>query len=131
MRDGWDNEEWGSLEEEPVSPRPSFESRRESPNNPIFRQNEDEHEENDDKELHMQGTDSKFEVSDTTPEHTSDKNKSHDRPTDLPNLLTNHTSLSPINSNSAWNSDSWADGEFEPLEESVLGKSLPAASSKV
>lgn len=43
------------------------------------------------------------------------------RPTDLPNLTTNHTNLSPVNSNSAWNSDSWADGEFEPIEEPILG----------
>lgn len=43
------------------------------------------------------------------------------RPTDLPNLTNNHTNLSPVNSNSAWNSDSWADGEFEPIEEPILG----------
>lgn len=47
------------------------------------------------------------------------RNEQNARPNDLPNLISNHTTaISPVNSN-AWNSDSWADGEFEPIEEST------------
>lgn len=62
------------------------------------------------------------------------------RPKELPNLSSSNTSptstatancnnISPPSShlnnsthNANWNSDSWADGEFEPLEESGLGE---------
>lgn len=46
----------------------------------------------------------------------------NDRPTNLPNLITNHNNLSPESTtfNSNWNNDSWADGEFEPIEEVAL-----------
>lgn len=53
-------------------------------------------------------------------ERTIDQNN---RPCDLPSLSSNHIITSPINSNSnaVWNTDSWADGEFEPLEETNSG----------
>lgn len=43
----------------------------------------------------------------------------NNRPKDLPSLSSNHIITSPTNSNSnaVWNTDSWADGDFEPLEE--------------
>lgn len=59
--------------------------------------------------------------------NNTQKNSDHSaRPNDLPNLITNHTTAtSPMNlnsnSNAVWNSDSWAEGEFEPLEESHSG----------
>lgn len=52
------------------------------------------------------------------------------RPNDLPNINTNCNNVSPVsdshtnNSNANWNSDSWADGEFEPIEEPLTGTIL-------
>lgn len=65
----------------------------------------------------------KFGINETN----DDKIKAIDqnnRPSDLPSLSSNHIITSPINSNSnaVWNTDSWADGEFEPLEEPTSGK---------
>lgn len=54
--------------------------------------------------------------------HTKHNEFQVERPADFPNALTNHTNLSPVNSNSMWNSDSWGDGEFEPIDESSTGK---------
>lgn len=54
----------------------------------------------------------------------------NERPTNLPNLITNHNNinnLSPESTtfNSNWNNDSWADGEFEPIDEVALtGKTI-------
>lgn len=49
----------------------------------------------------------------------------NNRPIDLPNLSSNHIMTSPTNSNSnaVWNTDSWADGEFEPPDEANSGNS--------
>lgn len=67
-------------------------------------------------------TNSKFDLN----EKNEDKTKNsfqNNRPNDLPSLSSNHI-ISPVNSNSnaVWNSDSWADGEFEPIEEPSFGK---------
>lgn len=48
----------------------------------------------------------------------------NNRPSDLPSLSSsNHIITSPTNSNSnaVWNTDTWADGEFEPIEEPTSG----------
>lgn len=87
----------------------------------IFFQNEDEQDENDTAISNM-----KFDSNERNSENATLKSENNSRPNDLPNLISNHTTamVSPVNSNSnAWNSDSWADGEFEPLEEPILGNS--------
>lgn len=92
LRDGWDNEEWGSLEEEPV--------RR------IFLSN--------------------FYVVDTAFIYRLQNEESvdikEDLPKDVSNELTNHNNISPSsnNSNTNWNNDTWADGEFEPINEDTF-----------
>lgn len=87
-----------------------------------FHQNEEERDENEemDKESDKVTTTTvnKFNVN----EMNEDKLKMIDqnnRPKDLPSLSSNHIITSPTNSNSnaVWNTDSWADGDFEPLEE--------------
>lgn len=125
IRDGWDNDEWGSLEEEPVSS--GTHSNRRLPICQVLFvpfQNEDEREEND-----VTISNAKSNENETTSiRSTAQKNTEHTaRPNDLPNLISNHTTAtSPMtlnsNSNAVWNSDSWADGEFEPLEEPTSGK---------
>lgn len=62
----------------------------------------------------------------TTGTRTQKTNDHSARPNDLPNLITNHTTAtSPMtlssNSNPVWHSDSWADGEFEALEDPNSG----------
>lgn len=116
LRDGWDNDDWGSLEEEPVSGT-NGDSDLSINNYYELSQNEEEHEANDDA-AEATAIDSRI-ASNELPER--EKAVIPSRPTDLPNLTNTHTSLSPVNSNSAWNSDSWADGEFEPIEEPILG----------
>lgn len=68
----------------------------------------------------MANNTTKQDASERTINNSKRENEGKPRPNDLPNLYTNHTSaaVSPVNSN-AWNSDSWADGEFEPLEETT------------
>ncbi|KAL5285470.1 SCYL1 family protein [Megaselia abdita] len=97
VKDGWDNEEWGSLEEDPVG--------------------EDQEEEEDEQQLIV-----------------GDTMKSNELSTNIGSLLNNCNNLSPIRdeqqlqehhinntTNANWNSDSWADGEFEPIEEPLTG----------
>lgn len=45
-----------------------------------------------------------------------------DLPKDVSNELTNHNNISPLsnNSNTNWNNDTWADGEFEPINEDTF-----------
>lgn len=54
---------------------------------------------------------------------TSGNEDQNNIPIDYQNLSSNHILTSPTNSNSnaVWNTDSWADGEFEPLEEPASG----------
>ncbi|XP_055381077.1 N-terminal kinase-like protein isoform X2 [Condylostylus longicornis] len=95
IRDGWDNEEWGSLEEEP---------------------NEEQEQEQDDRPINQ----------DEQNIHYNQQNETINRPNDLPSL-TNCNNISPVsdthinNTNANWNSDSWADGEFEPIDEPLTG----------
>lgn len=50
-----------------------------------------------------------------------------DLPKDVSNELTNHNNISPSsnNSNTNWNNDTWADGEFEPINEDTFTGTLP------
>lgn len=87
-------------------------------------QNEDERDEND-----VIISNAKSNENETTGNRFSlqQNNDQKARPNDLPNLITNHTAAtSPMNlnsnSNAVWNSDTWADGEFEPLDEPNTGK---------
>lgn len=95
VKDGWDNDEWGSLEEEP-------------------------NEESEEKTLEN--------------EPISEKAQPHPKPTvrspvnPNPPVTTNHiaspliipTTNNTTTTNSNWNSDSWADGEFEPLDDDTF-----------
>lgn len=116
VRDGWDNEEWGSLEEDPI--------------------------EEQEQELEQQNQ----HYNDVEPNNQSQQQQKQQpqqqRPNDLPsvsNALTNCNNISPVhhdddndgdgdghehvnNTNNAnWNSDSWADGEFEPIDDALTG----------
>lgn len=70
------------------------------------------------------------------------------RPKDLPSLaataaLTNCNNVSPLKegqqhshwnntaNNANWNSDSWADGEFEPIDEPLTGNILQHQQQKI
>lgn len=87
-------------------------------------QNEEERDENDEREHESIATtnvtNSKFDEKNEDRVRANDQNN---RPSDLPNLSSKQIITSPVNSNSnsTWNTDSWADGEFEPLEEQSLG----------
>lgn len=86
--------------------------------------NEEERDENEDKHTNSSTTitNSKFDMKEKSDDgsETIDQNN---RPNDLPNLSSNHIISSPVtsNSNAVWNTDTWTDGEFEPIEESTLG----------
>lgn len=88
-------------------------------------QNEEERDESEEKEKDLQQittmNNSKFGVSDTMVDDKQVKTiDQNNRPNDLPSLSSNHIITSPTNSNSnstaVWNTDSWADGDFEPIE---------------
>ncbi|XP_055324339.1 N-terminal kinase-like protein isoform X2 [Sitodiplosis mosellana] len=109
-RDEWSWNDWGSLEEQP---------------------NEEERDENEDKEkesikLTTGIINSKFGLNEMYDEKKTEMIDQNNRPTDLPSLSSNHIMTSPTNSNSnaVWNTDSWADGEFEPLDEVNSGKCI-------
>lgn len=90
----------------------------------FYFKNEEERDENEDKHTNSSTniTNSKFDMNEKSDDgsETIDQNN---RPNDLPNLSSNHIITSPVNSNSnaVWNTDSWADGDFEPIEEPTLG----------
>lgn len=82
----------------------------------------DESEEKDKESHHITSmNNSKFGINETMIEDKQVKTiDQNNRPSDLPSLSSNHIITSPTNSNSnstaVWNTDSWADGEFEPIE---------------
>lgn len=87
-------------------------------------QNEEERDENEDREREPNRvtttmSNSKFGVNEIIEHDKMKANDQNNRPNDLPSLSSNHIITSPTNSNSnaVWNTDTWADGEFEPLEE--------------
>lgn len=136
-RDEWSWNDWGSLEEQPVSESINLKNNLAGSckccsflsnfhlNLDLFIQNEEERDESEEKEkdLHQitSMNNSKFGINETMIDDkhvkTIDQNN---RPSDLPSLSSNHIITSPTNSNSnstaVWNTDSWADGEFEPIE---------------
>lgn len=84
-------------------------------------QNEEERDESEEKESHQitSMNNSKFGINETMVDDKQVKTiDQNNRPNDLPSLSSNHIITSPTNSNSTavWNTDSWADGEFEPIE---------------
>lgn len=122
IRDGWDNDEWGSLEEEPVRLLPKLFNLTSI--NLIFEfQNEEERDDNDETVSNAKSNENETPVN----RSNTQKNSEHSaRPNDLPNLITNHTTATSAmnlnsNSNAVWNSDSWAEGDFEPLDEPNSG----------
>ncbi|XP_004523319.1 N-terminal kinase-like protein isoform X1 [Ceratitis capitata] len=151
VRDGWDNEEWGSLEEEPgeeeeeeqeeqSQPSHSRQSPH-SPHAPLGTPTTRPHQ----QQLQPQQLNELIEPLAKLNTHTATSpSKSHNqhapnlRPKELSNLtitqmttttavITNCNNVSPphinnsTNSNANWNSDSWADGEFEPVDEQLTG----------
>ncbi|CAD6994443.1 unnamed protein product [Ceratitis capitata] len=152
VRDGWDNEEWGSLEEEPgeeeeeeqeeqSQPSHSRQSPH-SPHAPLGTPTTRPHQ----QQLQPQQLNELIEPLAKLNTHTATSpSKSHNqhapnlRPKELSNLtitqmttttavITNCNNVSPphinnsTNSNANWNSDSWADGEFEPVDEQLTGE---------
>lgn len=88
----------------------------------VFIQNEEERDESEekDKDIEPQITsknNSKFDMNDTIGDKQIKTIDQNNRPSNLP--TSNHIITSPTNSNSnaVWNTDTWADGEFEPIEQ--------------
>lgn len=134
IRDEWSWNDWGSLEEQPVcvwlfAMLRHFESVCGETDGlyALQFQNEEERDESEGKEqlstVTANVTNSKFDGNTDERFRATDQNN---RPNDLPNLSSKQIITSPVNSNTnstaTWNTDTWADGEFEPLEEPSLGK---------
>lgn len=87
-------------------------------------QNEEERDESEEKEKELHQitsmNNSKFGINETVDDKQVKMIDQNNRPSDLPSLSSNHIITSPTNSNTnstaVWNTDSWADGEFEPIE---------------
>lgn len=70
------------------------------------------------------------------PAHQIFQQRPKDLPTLSPSIITNCNNLSPLkdeinlmhinnaSNNANWNSDSWADGEFEPIDEPLTGNNF-------
>ncbi|XP_067618796.1 N-terminal kinase-like protein isoform X2 [Eurosta solidaginis] len=145
VRDGWDNEEWGSLEEEPGEEEEEQVDQpthsRQSPRSPHAPQTTRPHQ----QQLQQHQLNELIEPlaklnthTATSPSKTYNQQAHNLRPKDISNIsitqlattttvFTNCNNVSPpyvnnsTNSNANWNSDSWADGEFEPVEETFTG----------
>lgn len=131
-RDEWSWNDWGSLEEQPVSETFNFNENHKQlqickflPHLSFLIQNEEDRDESEEKEkdLHQitSMNNSKFGMNETMIDDKQVKTiDQNNRPSDLPSLSSNHIITSPTNSNSnstgVWNTDSWADGEFEPID---------------
>ncbi|XP_068156851.1 N-terminal kinase-like protein [Drosophila tropicalis] len=131
VRDGWDNEEWGSLEEDPCEEEEQAE--QEQQQQQMARQSisstTSSSQHHHQQQLH--------DMNDIIDPLSKLNSGSQLRPKELPNLSSSNTSptancnnISPPSShlnnsthNANWNSDSWADGEFEPLDEAGTGNS--------
>lgn len=83
---------------------------------------QNEEEQNDEKESKKFANvnNSKFSSTEVINDRTNAIDQNN-QVVDLPCLSSNHIITSPNNSNAVWNTDSWADGEFEPLEETNSG----------
>ncbi|XP_061387339.1 N-terminal kinase-like protein isoform X2 [Musca vetustissima] len=148
VRDGWDNEEWGSLEEDPGEEEAQEQEQqqmqlRQSPIRP-HQQQLQQHQLNELIEplakLNSHNTSpSKSTLGSTSlssslrPKDLSANLSSASNTTTSPTPFLNCNNISPpqqksphhlnnsTNSNANWNSDSWADGEFEPIDEPLTG----------
>ncbi|XP_073816904.1 N-terminal kinase-like protein yata isoform X2 [Musca autumnalis] len=148
VRDGWDNEEWGSLEEDPGEEEAQEQEQqqmqlRQSPIRP-HQQQLQQHQLNELIEplakLNSHNTSpSKSTLGSTSlssslrPRDLSANLSSASNTTTSPTPFLNCNNISPpqqksphhmnnsTNSNANWNSDSWADGEFEPIDEPLTG----------
>lgn len=131
IRDEWSWNDWGSLEEQPVciTIRIINTTRMLWNLQSIFGisyQIEEDRDESEEKEpsstTTTNVTNSKFDGTADERFRAFDQNN---RPNDLLSLSSKQIITSPINSNTnsnaTWNTDTWADGEFEPLEEPSLG----------
>lgn len=102
IRDGWDNDEWGSLEEEPAN-----EELEEKANNDM---NHHASASRSNSNSHSSGVYNNNTMNNISPTKNNGSGE----------LLLNSSS----NSNSNWENHgtSWNDDEFEPLEDSNTGK---------
>lgn len=133
IKDGWDNEEWGSLEEEPVSP--STTSSHSFPNSNSIDQFPFKNEDIDDKsnEIPMNSFNLN-NVSPTKPTTNATIDALLYSPQQTTPIATTQTAMmtaaittiasstTNTNANTNWNSDTWADGEFEPIDDASMGK---------
>ncbi|XP_055524243.1 N-terminal kinase-like protein isoform X2 [Wyeomyia smithii] len=129
-RDGWDNEDWGSLEEEP--------------NEDLDENDEDELHRTQQKQLQQHNQSSPATASSTNSSNTASTSTSiptasiNNANNNLPNHhntsspskmlalknMTNIINNTTNNSNSNWNNasgDGWTDGDFEPIDEPSTG----------
>ncbi|EDW81177.2 uncharacterized protein Dwil_GK11922 [Drosophila willistoni] len=134
VRDGWDNEEWGSLEEDPCEEEEQAE--QEQQQQQMARQSISSTTSSSQHHHHQQQQQLN-DLNDLIDPMSKINSGSQLRPKELPNLSSSNTSptancnnISPPSShlnnsthNANWNSDSWADGEFEPLDEAGTGNS--------
>lgn len=133
IKDGWDNEEWGSLEEEPVSP--STTSSHSFPNSNSIDQfpfkNEDIDEDKSNEipmnSLNLNNVSPTKQSTFNTTINTTNTAATIDallfstqqQPTTPATQLQSPTTVTNTNAN--WGSDAWADGEFEPIDDSSMG----------
>uniref|UniRef100_A0A1A9W6J8 N-terminal kinase-like protein n=1 Tax=Glossina brevipalpis TaxID=37001 RepID=A0A1A9W6J8_9MUSC len=143
VRDGWDNEEWGSLEEDPGEDEEEQAQQqqqtqlRQSPIRP-HQQQLQQHQLNE-----LAEPLAKLNSHNTSPskQQAAAIASTNLRPKDLSSAKSisttpttpfmNCNNVSPIDkspehvnnlaNNANWNSDSWADGEFEPIDETSIG----------
>lgn len=114
--DNWDNENWGEMDtsQDPSSPIAGTSNNGQLSAQDALNDVRDGWDNDDWGSLEEEPNEEQEQ-----PEET--------RPNDLPNINTNCNNVSPVsdshtnNSNANWNSDSWADGEFEPIEEPLTG----------
>ncbi|XP_069962249.1 N-terminal kinase-like protein isoform X1 [Bactrocera oleae] len=151
VRDGWDNEEWGSLEEEPGEEEEEQDEHSQplhtrqsalpvdkqmcTPTARPHQQQLLQHQLNELIEpLAKLNT---HTATSPSPSRGQNQHALDMRPKDISNIAITQTTTTTVfsncnnispphinnstNSNANWNSDSWADGEFEPVDEQLTG----------
>ncbi|XP_039958589.1 N-terminal kinase-like protein isoform X1 [Bactrocera neohumeralis] len=149
VRDGWDNEEWGSLEEEPGEEEEEQEEHSQPLHSRQSAHSVDEQLCTSTARPHQQQL-LQHQLNElieplaklnthtaTSPSRGQNQHALDLRSKDISNLAITQTTTTTVfsncnnispphinnstNSNANWNSDSWADGEFEPVEEQLTG----------
>ncbi|XP_011212646.2 N-terminal kinase-like protein isoform X2 [Bactrocera dorsalis] len=151
VRDGWDNEEWGSLEEEPGEEEEEQEEHSQPLHSRQSAHSVDEQLCTSTARPHQQqllqhqlnelieplAKLNTHTATSPSPSRVQNQHALDLRSKDISNLAITQTTTTTVfsncnnispphinnltNSNANWNSDSWADGEFEPVEEQLTG----------